>query len=152
MRIIALTLAFLLASASAGAVQLETSASVQAKVKQEDGSEKLVTQPAVKVLPGGEVTYTVKAKNDGPKPVGHAFITNPIPEHMSYVEGSATGSVQFSVDGGKTWGRAEALKVKDKATGKSRIALASEYTHIRWAAGSLNPGDSYSESFRARVQ
>jgi hypothetical protein len=53
---------------------------------------------------------------------------------MVYVADSATGpgaEVTYSVDGGHFFGRPEGLRVMS-SDGRSRRAIASDYTHIRW--------------------
>jgi hypothetical protein len=53
---------------------------------------------------------------------------------MRYVADSAVGpgaEVSYSVDGGHTFERAEALKVPG-TDGRLRRAVAADYTHIRW--------------------
>lgn len=56
-------------------------------------------------------------------------ITNPLPRTVAY-QRSADGGEQVSVDGGRTWGRLETLRVRD---GQSlRDATPEDVTHIRW--------------------
>jgi hypothetical protein len=53
---------------------------------------------------------------------------------MRYVADSAVGpgaEVSYSIDGGKSFERAENLRVTG-ADGQSRPATAADYTHIRW--------------------
>ena len=159
--VLTLTLAVLLPTWSARAVaddkavEFQVVAEVEVKVKNDAGVEETRRVPATKVPPGVAVIYTLHADNKGSKPADDVVVTNPIPEHMDYVEGSASTDgvkVTFSTDGGKTYLPKEKLVVKGK-DGVSRAALASELTHIRWQFEKpLAPGESRSVEFRARVE
>ena len=68
------------------------------------------------MIPGDEVRYTITFENDGPNrsDAGTVVITNPVPENTQYIADSAFGSgttIQFSVDGGKTFHPANELTV-----------------------------------------
>ncbi|HTO07649.1 MAG TPA: hypothetical protein VMR86_11420 [Myxococcota bacterium] len=143
------------AGAEATGVEIKATAEVEVKIKGDDGNETVQRQPAKKVPPGGSVIYTLRAENKGSKPAADVVVTDPIPEHMDYVDGSASSDgaqVTFSTDGGKTFLAKEKLVVKTK-DGTSRAALASELTHIRWRFEKpLAPGESRSVEFRARVE
>lgn len=143
------------AKAENGAVEIKATAEVEVKTKGDDGVEKVERQPAKKVPPGVAVIYTLRAENKGQKPAGDVVVTDPIPEHMDYVEGSAStdgARVTFSTDGGKTFAPQDKLKVRGK-DGVTRAAVASELTHIRWTFEKpLAPGESRSVEFRARVE
>jgi uncharacterized repeat protein (TIGR01451 family) len=91
-------------------------------------------RPAVKVVPGDTVIYTVKFRNRCDNPADNVSFDNPVPEHMQYVEGSAIGpntEISFSIDGGYNFAKAETLRKQD-SDGTERAARASEYTNIRW--------------------
>ena len=134
------------------AIEIRTVAEVETKV---DGTDQLKREPAKKVPPGGAVIYTISAANTGSKPAGDVVVTDPIPEHMDYVDGSATNDgakVSFSVDGGKTFAAKDKLQVRGK-DGVTRAALSTDYTHIRWQFEKpLAPGESRAVEFRARVE
>jgi uncharacterized repeat protein (TIGR01451 family) len=96
------------------------------------GSVKLVS--ADRVVPGDRVIYTLEVRNTGVALLEAPTVIHPIPEHMRYVADSAVGpgaEVSYSVDGGKSFDRAENLLVKT-ADDQSRPATAADYTHIRW--------------------
>jgi uncharacterized repeat protein (TIGR01451 family) len=143
------------AGAEASGVEIKTTAEVEIKVKGDDGAESVQRQPAKKVPPGEAVIYTVTASNTGKKPAGDVVVTDPIPEHMDYIDGSASSQgahVTFSNDGGKTFAAKDKLHVRGK-DGVTRAALDSELTHIRWQFEKpLAPGESRSVEFRARVE
>ena len=160
-RIAVLTLALLLPTWSARAVaddkavEFHVVAEVEVKVKNDAGVEETKRVPATKVPPGVAVIYTLHADNKGSKPADDVVVTNPIPEHMDYVEGSATSDgakLTFSVDGGKTWAAKDKLVIKGK-DGLVHTANANEITNIRWQfTKPIAPGESRAVEYRARVE
>lgn len=140
-----------------GAVELTSIAEVEVVQKNEKGKEepKRVEASKANVAPGETVIFTVQYVNKGDKPAENVVINNPVPRHMDYIEKSAEGKdtkIDFSVDGGRTFGAPDKLRVKG-ADGKERTALASEYTHIRWVLLKPIPaGEKGSVSFLAKVK
>ncbi len=141
-------------AAEGGCISLKTVAEVEQTFKNEKGETATKLVPAAKVVPGGEVVWTVTASNVCNKPADKVSIDNPVPEHMTYVADSAIGpgtDVQFSLDG-KSFAAADALSVRD-ADGKSRPARADEYAAIRWTfKNTLAPGAVAFARFRATVK
>ena len=141
--------------AGGSAVEISITAEVEVTIKKADGSEEVKRVPAAKVPPGQAVIYTLHAKNTGEKPASDVIVTDPIPDHMEYVDGSVSGNearVTFSVDGGKSFAAKETLKVRGE-DGAMRAALPSDFTHIRWQlATPIAPGGARKVSFRARVE
>ena len=161
-RAILTTLAILLLTAAAGpvaaqedSVEVRSAALVEKTVVNAQGEKQLVRQPASKVLPGEEVIFVNTYANQGQEPADAVTINNPIPEHMTYVGGSATGEntiVTYSVDGGQSFGPLLELKVTE-ADGSQRPAAAVDVTHIRWERTTpLAPGEEARVEFRARLQ
>ncbi|MBT8077058.1 MAG: DUF11 domain-containing protein [Gammaproteobacteria bacterium] len=107
---------------------------------------------AAKVVPGDEVVYTVTFRNISSEPAENVVITNPLPEEMSYVEGSAFGpgaEILFSVDGSHFAYPAELIVTEN---GAQRPAVADDFTHIRWVMTSeINAGAQGLARFRARL-
>lgn len=142
---------------AAGGVELKTVAEVEVTVKNAQGKEELrrVEAALANVAPGDAVIFSTSYENLGDQPATDVVITNPMPEHMLYVGGSAEGRgtrIELSVDNGKTFAPEGRLKVKD-AAGKERPATAADYTHIRWTIeGSLAKGAKGGVSFRAKVK
>ena len=56
-------------------------------------------------------------------------ITNPLPRTIAY-ERSSGGDEDVSVDGGRSWGKLDALRVRDGSAW--RYATPQDVTHIRW--------------------
>ena len=108
---------------------------------------------ATKVVPGDEVIYTVTFSNISDVPAENVVITNPLPEQLTYVDGSAFGpgaEIVFSVDDGKTFGRPGELTVSED--GVPRSATAQDFTHIRWVmATDIAAGSQGMSQFRARL-
>jgi uncharacterized repeat protein (TIGR01451 family) len=117
-----------------GAIRLDVKAEKEVVVMNADGQPETQRVPAAKVVPDDKVVYTITYVNTGNDAAEHVFITNPVPDHMSYLNGTATGDhavVTFSVDGGHVFDTPEHLTVKT-ADGKTRPATSDDYTHIRW--------------------
>ncbi len=136
-------------------IDLKAVAEIEVQTVDEDGKKQIKRVPAVKVIPGEEVIYTIYYTNIGQKMTENVVITNPVPEHMRYKDSSASGDgtlIVFSVDDGKTFAAPENLIVRD-ATGKEFPAVASDYTHIRWILQSSLPSNAEGQvSFRAILE
>ena len=136
-------------------IQLEHKAEQWESVTDDSGIEQPRLIEAARVLPGEEVLFTVTYTNVGDQAAEDVVITNPVPEHMSYVNSSATGdntSVAFSVDGGETFAAPQNLRITDDL-GVERPAAAKDYSHIRWVVDSdLTAGGSGTVQFAAVVE
>lgn len=130
-------------------------AETEVEKKNAQGVVEKVRVPLDKAPPGTEVIYTTTFTNNGSKPAGNIAITNPVPQNTTYVGASAFGDntdVTFSIDGGKTYGAADKLRVKT-AEGRERAALPTDYTHIRWTyRGDLAPAKTGTAGFRAVIK
>jgi uncharacterized repeat protein (TIGR01451 family) len=150
-----LTLSSAFAAEKESAIELRTSAQIEVEVVTEDGGKEIQRIEAAKVIPGDEVIYTIHYANKGRQPAGNIVITDPIPEHMLYQDGSASGEgamVTFSVDDGKTFDVADNLTVTGE-DGSQRPAGPSDYTHIKWMLeGELEPEMAGFVTFRAELQ
>jgi uncharacterized repeat protein (TIGR01451 family) len=138
-----------------GDIELKALAEIEIEDFNEEGKKEIKRVPAVKVIPGEEVIYTIYYTNIGQKMTDNVAITNPLPEHMRYKDSSASGdgtAIVFSVDDGKTFDIPENLKVQD-ARGKEFPAVASDYTHIRWVLQRSLPLNAKGQvSFRAILE
>ena len=139
---------------AADAVEVKSVAEQEVEVV-EKGKKVIKRVPVDKAVPGSEIVYTTTFKNLINKPVGNIAISNPVPNDMVYKGGSALGAntvITYSVDGGKQYATPDKLTVKTPE-GKTRPALASDYTHIRWTyKGELGVGKSGEVSFRAVIK
>lgn len=136
-------------------IKLKNEAFKEKRVVNEDGSEEYKLVPPGTAIPGDEIIYITTFTNIGKEEATDIAITNPIPNNSLYKTGTAFGSgteITFSIDGGKTYAKPEALKVKDEK-GALRTATAKEYTAIRWVfKGSLKPAEESTVIFRAILQ
>lgn len=146
---------FVATAQETGTIRIQTSADVE--IIETDASGETVTrlEQASKVVPGDIVIYTVSFSNTGSEPAENVVITNPVPRHMEYVEGTAFGpgaDISFSIDGGQSWGAPEELVIT-ALDGSQRPAQASDYTDIRWILrNELQPGAQGFARFRTRLQ
>ncbi len=141
--------------AQQGTLRLEHKAEQTESFTDTDGVERTRLVEAGRVLPGEPIQFTVTYTNTGAEPLENITITNPVPDHMGYVEGSATGdetSITFSVDGGTNFDVSQNLAVTDEE-GTLRRATAADYTHVRWVIGSdVASGASGEVQFTAVVE
>ena len=153
--VVALIMATTAWAVARGHITLTSVAEVEQQVFNEEGKKEVKRMPASKVVPGSEVIFTSTYKNTGQEKAEKAVITNPVPEHMIYVEHSARGqgaAITFSVDNGKSYNIPAKLFILD-AAGRKSPARPKDYTHIRWTlAAPLPPGATGSVSFRAILQ
>jgi uncharacterized repeat protein (TIGR01451 family) len=143
--------------AQQGTIELKSNAEVEVTETNSKG-EKIVKRLEIgksKIVPGEILVYTTTYRNNGTKPAEKIVITNPVPQHMNYVEKSAEGAgtkIDFSADHGKTYGAPETLFVTD-SQGNKQKATAADYTDIRWTLlKPLPSGSSGSVSFKAKLQ
>jgi uncharacterized repeat protein (TIGR01451 family) len=112
-------------------------------------------EPAERVASGDELIYTLEVRNIGATTIVAPVVVNPVPAHLVYVADSAVGpgaEISFSVDGGRTFDKAENLRVPG-ANGAMRAAVAADYTHIRWQlSGNLKANSIAFVRFRATVK
>lgn len=91
----------------------------------------------VTVVPGDVLRYVVMGTNEGNAPANNLTVTQPIPQQMIYVLGSASSSdnaeITYSINNGETFVANPTIKVKQPdGTVIEKPAPASAYTHIRW--------------------
>ena len=138
-----------------GGVELNTIAEMEAEVTNDVGEKEIKRVPAEKVIPGDIVIYTVSYSNNGKEPAENFVITNPVPEHMTYVFESASGdntNIQFSVDGGNSYD-VPANLTKNDADGNILAADVTDYTHIRWTLNEpVAPGATGNVIFKATLK
>ena len=80
-------------------------------------------EPARQLKRGDRLVYVVSWQR---KAGGAGFtLTNPLPRAV-YYQRSAADDELVSVDGGKRWGKLEALRIG------ARIATPEDVTHLRW--------------------
>lgn len=142
----------------AGNLKLVNNAEMDIKEKGKNGEEIVKRVPATKVVPGTEVIYTTIATNEEKVEAANVVITNPVPDHMVYVAGSAISSamgsatkITYSIDG-TNFDVPEKLEVIEE-DGTVRKATAEDYKAIRWLCNfSIKPQGKVTVSFRARLK
>lgn len=136
-------------------ISIVSSAEIEQVVINAKGEKEVKRVPAAKVMPGSTVVFSNTCTNNGSEAIENIIINNPVPEHMVYIEGSATGpgtTVSFSVDNGQNYDAPENLIIVEQ-DGSTRPAANSDYTHIRWQlAGFLGSQESRVVEFKARVK
>ena len=125
------TLAALIAAtplAHAAPVTVANSVYVEREVSIGNGASAKVLEPARSLRRGDRLVYVVSWR--APQARGeHLTITNPLPRTIAY-ERSSGGDEDVSVDGGRSWGKLDAMRVRDGAMW--RHATPEDVTHIRW--------------------
>jgi uncharacterized repeat protein (TIGR01451 family) len=110
------------------------------------------------VQPGDVLRYTVSSENAGDVPAKNLTLTQPIPQQMAYVLGSATNSngakMTYSIDNGKNFVENPTIQVK-LANGQveTKPAPAEAYTHVRWGFGkSIDPTTGVKAAYEVKVK
>jgi len=142
-------------SAQQGSLELKTIAEKQEIVVDAEGNRKTRLVPVATAVPGDEIVYTITFTNISDEAADNVRVTNPIPEQMAFIPGTAFGpgaDVMFSVDGGATFAVPEELTIDDPEAGP-RVAASDEYTHVRWTLKtSLDAGARGFARYRAKLR
>jgi len=127
-----------------------------ALVETVDGQVKRLPLEGVTLKPGDEVEYDVLAGNAGSSAAYKLTPAARIPAGTAYVAGSAKApdaTVQFSLDGGKTWSAAPTITLTTPAGPVTKKADPSRFTSIRFLqSGALAPGAKALYSYEVRVK
>lgn len=127
------------------------------------GKDKKVTisyENTGKVKRDDVLVYTIVCENTGKEVIKNIEITDPVPNGMVYIDGSATNAgnkvsqINFSSDKGKTYAAAGKLTYKitdSKGNVVEKAATSDAYTNIKWLIDSLSPGEKVSVQFKAKV-
>ena len=125
--IAALTLGSGLCGTAWAAPEIATDSAVFVE-RHEDAARRL--EPATNLSRGDRVVTILRWYRLGGD--GGFTITNPLPRAITYQQSSFAGE-QVSVDGGRSWGALDTLKIGD------REATPEDVTHVRWR---ISPGRS----------
>ncbi len=115
----AFALAAPLMAAAAPLVALDSAVYVERTVP----NKGRLLQPASALKRGDRVVYVVSWTRMGGQ--GGFTVTNPLPRKV-YYQGSADGREEVSLDGGRSWGKLDAMRVGN------RLATPEDVTHVRW--------------------
>lgn len=136
-------------------VSITTQGLVEEQSVAPDGKKELKRVPATRLVPGMTVIFVNTVVNQGTAPAENVVVKNPIPDHVTYVDGSAKGdgtTITYSVDGGKTFDFAAKLQVTTPE-GKKRPAYGIDYTHVRWQFNQPLAAKAVAEvEFKTRVK
>ena len=134
------------ASAQEARPTINSSSFVEKTTTDANGNKKVTLAPTTVVVPGDTVLFVHEYKNNSSAPAAGFIINNPLPAQVQYV-GSTDANIVVSVDGGKTFGKLETLKVGDRA------ATGADVTHVRWTfAQPIGVGQSGKVSFRGLLK
>jgi uncharacterized repeat protein (TIGR01451 family) len=135
-------------------VRFESKAEIEVQETDQSGKKTWIRQPAKLVPPGTMVIYTNTFTNQGEEPAENLVVTNPVPQDMVYLSGSAMGEnadITFSVDSGETFANENELTITGQ-DGAKRLAEPKDITHIRWLIKTpLPPGAAGSVEYRAQL-
>ncbi len=122
-----------------------------------DGKETFL--PADKARPSDVIEYRLTYKNSGTDLVRSIFITDPIPSGTMYIEASASqpnkGRVEFSIDGGRTYGTWPIEIIEKTNDGRQVVKRATPdmVTHIRWTLNeTFKPEREITVSYRTVIE
>src|SRR5207253_3327794 len=110
-------------------VALNSNVLVERTTTATDGTARTSLEAPGIVTPGDRLVFVLAYHNNATSPATDFVVTNPIPESVSYSVSESAGAV-LSVDGGRTWGALDTLRVRN-ADGTMRAANASDVTHVR---------------------
>ena len=114
------------AAAQAAPVQLASTVFVERFVPGPGGRMSRVLERADQLKRGDQVVFVVNWRADSTR---EFTVTNPMPRTVSFQK-SSNGGEEVSIDGGRTWGHLDTLRVRDGA--RWRNATPEDVTHVRW--------------------
>lgn len=153
-RILAALLPLSLLAAPAYALTATQTVEKETVVRAPDGTETRIRETAERASPGERLVYTVSFTNDGAEPASNLVMTQPVPEEVRFIEGSADQAgmeVRVSVDGGESFvPRGAATVVRE---GEVVRAEADDITHIRWQIpGPVAVGETGRVTYKAVLE
>ena len=108
------------------------------------------------VAPGDVVEYRLVFTNITGRPVNNIQFTDPLPEGMYYLQGTAGADredvdVEFSLDGGVSYSAQPMVEVVVDGRTEQRPASPEDYTNIRWTVhGEVQPDARVAAAFQVR--
>lgn len=144
-----------MASQPSSSVQIESEIRVERLELGADGAEQTVLHDpaAVKVVPGDRLQFSNRFENRSAQPVSGFVINNPVHSAVRFLAADEEWA-QFSVDGGKTYGKLSDLTVAPVEAGADqRAAVPEDVTHVRWQfSEALAPGANGTVRFYGAVR
>lgn len=138
-----------LAAQPSQSVRLESAVFVESVSRDLDGRQRrLLTTPG-QLGQGDRLVFLLRYRNDGKAAVNGFAVTNPVPPSVRL---DAHPDMLVSVDGGRNWGRLDALQVRT-LLGGTRRATADDVTHVRWTVRTpVSPGAGGQIVYRGAVR
>ncbi len=137
-------------AAHAAGVRLQSDVYVERSDIAPSGARTMVLEAADTLKSGDRIVYLVRYRGAGNGTIKPFFVDNRLPATVAFQAADANDA-QVSVDGGRRWGRLNALRVKDDS--RWRSARPEDVTHIRWIVDPAKPpGASGTVSFRGIVR
>lgn len=142
-------------------VKLNLGAEKQVIGQDQTGKEKITWQALegnAIVQPGDILRYTVSSENAGDVPAKNLVVTQPIPQQMTYILGSATNNnnakVTYSIDKGQSFVDNPTIQVTlPDGKVETRPAPAEAYTHVRWSFDkSVDPAAGVKAGYEVKVR
>ena len=105
---------------------------------------------------GDVVEYQLVFTNITERPVNNIQFTDPLPEGMQYLQGTAGADredvdVEFSLDGGTSYSEQPMVEVVVEGRTELRPASPEVYTNIRWTVhGEVQPDARVTAAFQVR--
>jgi hypothetical protein len=130
-------------------VRLDSNVFVEKISNDLNGRERRVLSTPGQLEQGDSLVFVLRYRNDGITPVSDFAVTNPVPQSVRI---KPRPDMQVSVDGGRNWGRLDALQVRTPLGG-TRRAVADDVTHIRWTVRApVSPGNGGQIAYRGTVR
>lgn len=151
-------LACAVATVAAGAATPSVRLALAGAVVSRDasGAERLTPLADHAAIPGETIRYTISAENAGSDAARTLVPSGRIPAGTQLRSGSLAASgpatVEFSLDGGKTWSAKPMVAARTPQGVTLVPAPLSAYTAIRWNAGRLGPHERERFSYEVTVR
>ncbi len=115
-----------------------------------NGGERRILATPGQLGQGDKLVFVLRYRNAGPTPVSRFSVVNPVPQSVRV--DTARQDMQVSVDGGRNWGRLDALTIRTPLGG-TRRAIADDITHVRWTVNNpVSPGAGGQIAYRGVVR
>ena len=108
-----------------------------------------------KVVPGDIVKYVNSINNDTDKELTNVKVSDPINKNVILVKGSEKSSAKFntlySIDGGKSYARADKLFIKGK-NGIKKIATVKDYNALEFTVDKVPAHSKVDVEFKVKIK
>ena len=102
---------FSVTAEAATPLELNSDVFVERQVVRSDGSTTVVLEKPKMVTPGDSLVFIVRYKNVGGTSASNFVVTNPLPAAVAFTS-TSDGLESVSIDGGKSWGMLNTLRVE----------------------------------------